>query len=103
MRAAVIGAGSWGTAYAKVLVDAGNEVTLWARREEVAERIRRDHINADYLPDIELPEALRATHDAAAALEKLGPLAGQDKRPLGAVDQLDPQVLFQVVHHLAGG
>ena len=70
MRAAVIGAGSWGTAYAKVLVDAGNEVTLWARREEVAERIRRDHINADYLPDIELPEALRATHDAAAAFEQ---------------------------------
>jgi glycerol-3-phosphate dehydrogenase (NAD(P)+) len=53
-----------------VLVDAGNEVTLWARREEVAERIRRDHINADYLPDIELPEALRATHDAAAAFEQ---------------------------------
>ena len=32
---AVLGAGSWGTAFAKVLADAGGEVTLWARREAV--------------------------------------------------------------------
>jgi glycerol-3-phosphate dehydrogenase (NAD(P)+) len=31
-----MGAGSWGTTYAKVLADAGNDVTLWARRPEVA-------------------------------------------------------------------
>ncbi|MGH8861719.1 MAG: 2-dehydropantoate 2-reductase N-terminal domain-containing protein, partial [Jatrophihabitantaceae bacterium] len=36
MRIAVLGAGSWGTAYSKVLVDAGNDVTLWARRPEIA-------------------------------------------------------------------
>src|SRR5690606_6410024 len=30
VRAVVLGAGSWGTAYAKVLADAGNDVTLWA-------------------------------------------------------------------------
>ena len=35
-RAAVLGAGSWGTTFAKVLVDAGNDVTLWARRPELA-------------------------------------------------------------------
>jgi glycerol-3-phosphate dehydrogenase (NAD(P)+) len=67
MRAAVIGAGSWGTAYGKVLVDAGNDVTVWARREEVAARIRSEHTNPDYLPDIELPAALHATHDPAEA------------------------------------
>ena len=39
-RVAVLGAGSWGTAFAKVLADAGREVTLWARRREVAEAIR---------------------------------------------------------------
>ena len=39
MRVALLGAGSWGTAYAKVLADAGNEVTMWARREEVAAAI----------------------------------------------------------------
>ena len=67
-RAAVLGAGSWGTAFAKVLIDAGNEVSLWARREELATRINERHRNDDYLPSIELPHALVATADAASAL-----------------------------------
>jgi glycerol-3-phosphate dehydrogenase (NAD(P)+) len=67
-RAAVLGAGNWGTAFAKVLVDAGNDVTLWARREELAEQINHEHTNRDYLPGIVLPTGLVATHDAAAAL-----------------------------------
>jgi glycerol-3-phosphate dehydrogenase (NAD(P)+) len=67
-RAAVLGAGSWGTAFAKVLVDAGNEVTLWARREELAGRINDRHRNDDYLAGIVLPPSLVATHDAARAL-----------------------------------
>jgi glycerol-3-phosphate dehydrogenase (NAD(P)+) len=69
MKAAVLGAGNWGTVYAKVLVDAGNEVTLWARREEIAQAIERDHANPEYLPGIALPPSLRATHDAALALD----------------------------------
>ena len=68
MRAAVLGSGNWGTAFAKVLVDAGHEVTLWARRPELAEVIARTHTNPDYLPGIALPPQLSATHDAAAAL-----------------------------------
>ncbi len=67
-RAAVFGAGSWGTAFAKVLVDAGNEVTLWARRPELAAQINGEHRNDDYLPGIELPAGLVATHDAAAVV-----------------------------------
>jgi glycerol-3-phosphate dehydrogenase (NAD(P)+) len=67
-RAAVLGAGNWGTAFAKVLVDAGNDVTLWARRSELAEDINAVHRNDDYLPGIELPPALVATHDPVAAL-----------------------------------
>ena len=50
-RVAVLGAGSWGTAFAKVLADAGRSVVIWARREEVAESIRRDRRNPDYLPE----------------------------------------------------
>jgi glycerol-3-phosphate dehydrogenase (NAD(P)+) len=69
MKVAVLGAGSWGTAYSKVLVDAGNEVTLWARRPEIAAMIDDQHANPDYLPQVALPAALRATHDAAAALD----------------------------------
>jgi glycerol-3-phosphate dehydrogenase (NAD(P)+) len=67
-RAAVLGAGSWGTTFAKLLVDAGNDVTLWARRPELAARINETHRNDEYLPGIELPAALVATHDATAAL-----------------------------------
>ncbi|HSY15471.1 MAG TPA: NAD(P)H-dependent glycerol-3-phosphate dehydrogenase [Jatrophihabitantaceae bacterium] len=67
-RVAVLGAGSWGTTFAKVLVDAGCDVTLWARRADLAERINLDHENRDYLPGITLPDRLCATHDERAAL-----------------------------------
>ncbi|AWB83899.1 NAD(P)H-dependent glycerol-3-phosphate dehydrogenase [Corynebacterium liangguodongii] len=66
---AVMGAGSWGTALAKVFADAGNTVALWARRGELAEAINAGHENADYLPGIELPAAIHATDDPQAALE----------------------------------
>ncbi len=69
MKAAVLGAGTWGTTFAKVLCDAGTEVTLWARRADLAQRIDSEHENGDYLPGIELPPLLHATHDAAEALE----------------------------------
>lgn len=68
MRVAVLGAGSWGTAFAKVLVEAGNDVVLWARRPELAKVIDSRHENPDYLPGLTLPEALRATGDAELAL-----------------------------------
>lgn len=71
-KVTVFGAGSWGTAFAIVLADAGNDVSLWGRREEVCERINASHENADYLPGIELPPTIRATHDheeAAAGAE----------------------------------
>ncbi len=64
----MLGAGSWGTTFAKVLVDAGNAVVLWARRSELAEQINATHRNDDYLPGIELPAELVATADPARAL-----------------------------------
>jgi glycerol-3-phosphate dehydrogenase (NAD(P)+) len=68
-RVAVLGAGSWGTAFAKVMADAGREVRLWARRPEVAAAINDRHANPDYLPGVELPVRLTATTDATAALD----------------------------------
>jgi glycerol-3-phosphate dehydrogenase (NAD(P)+) len=68
-RVAVLGAGSWGTAFAKVLADAGQSVVLWARREEVAESIRRDKRNPDYLPEAVLPDSVTATSDPLVALD----------------------------------
>ena len=68
-RAAVLGAGSWGTTFAKVLADAGCDVTLHARRPELVQAITEDGENRDYLPGIRLPSAVRATGDAAEALD----------------------------------
>ncbi|WP_280479140.1 NAD(P)H-dependent glycerol-3-phosphate dehydrogenase [Nocardia cyriacigeorgica] len=67
-RAAVLGAGSWGTAFAKVLADAGSEVTIWARRSEVAATLNAEYRNPDYLPGIQLPP-VRATDDFHLALD----------------------------------
>jgi len=67
-RAAVLGAGNWGTTFAKVLADAGSEVVLHARRPELVAGITATRENAEYLPGIRLPDAVRATTDAADAL-----------------------------------
>jgi len=67
-RAAVLGAGSWGTTFAKVLADAGCEVVLYARRPELAKAITHECENRDYLPGIRLPSTMRATADPAEAL-----------------------------------
>jgi glycerol-3-phosphate dehydrogenase (NAD(P)+) len=68
-RVAVMGAGSWGTAFSIVLADAGNEVTLWGRREELCRTINERRESPDYLPGIELPAPVTATHEPAVALD----------------------------------
>jgi glycerol-3-phosphate dehydrogenase (NAD(P)+) len=68
---AIMGAGAWGTALAKVLADAGGpeaKVVLWARRSDVAEQINTTRYNPGYLPGALLPSSIRATADAEEAL-----------------------------------
>ncbi len=65
---AVLGAGSWGTTFAKVLSDAGSDVVLWARREDVARAVRAGG-NPEYLPGVALPAGLRSTSDHRVALD----------------------------------
>jgi glycerol-3-phosphate dehydrogenase (NAD(P)+) len=67
-QTAVMGAGSWGTAFAMVLADAGNDVRLWGRRPELCDAINSTHQNADYLPGVDLPDAISATSDPFEAL-----------------------------------
>ncbi|WP_327737602.1 NAD(P)-dependent glycerol-3-phosphate dehydrogenase [Streptomyces nojiriensis] len=67
VKATVFGTGSWGTAFAIVLADAGCEVTLWGRRQEVVDAINTGRTNPDYFPGVELPANLRATTDPAEA------------------------------------
>lgn len=68
-RVAVLGAGSWGTTFGKVLADGGAHVTMWSRRPEQAEEIRQAHRNTQYLPGINLPRSLTATSHLAEALD----------------------------------
>ncbi|WP_438867574.1 NAD(P)H-dependent glycerol-3-phosphate dehydrogenase [Paractinoplanes ferrugineus] len=68
-RATVLGSGAWGTAFAKMLAEAGSDVTIWARRETVAAEIRERHMNEGALPSIKLPKEINATSDLAAALD----------------------------------
>ncbi|NPC95588.1 NAD(P)H-dependent glycerol-3-phosphate dehydrogenase [Nocardioides sp. zg-DK7169] len=67
-KVAVLGAGSWGTAFSIVLADAGNEVTIWGRREEVCASINEQHENVEYLPGVQLPPTVTATHDPEKAV-----------------------------------
>ena len=67
-RVAVVGAGSWGTAFGAIPAERGIPTTLWARRPELAEAIVRRHENPDYLAGIELPGALSATADLEQAV-----------------------------------
>ncbi|HET7305865.1 MAG TPA: NAD(P)H-dependent glycerol-3-phosphate dehydrogenase [Segeticoccus sp.] len=69
-RSAVFGTGSWGTAFATILADAGGQVRLWGRRPELVEQINATRANPDYLPDLHLPDAVRATSDPAEALDR---------------------------------
>ncbi len=68
-RVAVIGAGSWGTTFGKVLADGGAHVTMWARRAELAQEIAEGHRNTEYLPGINLPRTMTATSHLSEALE----------------------------------
>lgn len=68
-KIAVIGAGSWGTTFAKVLSDAGSEVVLFSRREEVAREVNQAKRNSEYLPRINLPRNLHATSQVELAIE----------------------------------
>jgi glycerol-3-phosphate dehydrogenase (NAD(P)+) len=60
-RVGVLGAGSWGTALAKVAAENAREVILWSYEPDVADAINQTHENTRYLKGIRLPANLRAT------------------------------------------
>lgn len=60
MKASVIGGGSWGTAFARLLSRAGIETGIVCRRQDQADAINLTHRNPDYLREIELPDTLFA-------------------------------------------
>lgn len=71
-KVAVLGAGAWGTALAKLLADKGDDVVLWSRRSDLCDAINASGENARYLPGARLPPNLRAAHDLGPALDGAG-------------------------------
>ncbi|WP_018751424.1 NAD(P)H-dependent glycerol-3-phosphate dehydrogenase [Paenibacillus sanguinis] len=67
-KAAVLVAGSWGTALASVLADKDIDVALWTRNETQKEEINNKHRNERFLPGIDLSPRLKATTDLEAAV-----------------------------------
>jgi glycerol-3-phosphate dehydrogenase (NAD(P)+) len=70
-RVAVLGAGSWGTTFAKIVADGGADVSVWARRPELAREITESKRNSDYLPGINLPRSLRASAHLEEVLDEV--------------------------------
>lgn len=68
-RAAVVGAGSWGTALAGLLAKKGVDTVLWSFEADVAEAIQRGHRNPRYLSEVELDPRLSATSDMREAVD----------------------------------
>jgi glycerol-3-phosphate dehydrogenase (NAD(P)+) len=71
-KVAVLGAGAWGTALAKVLAEKGDEVALWSRRTDLCQSVNTGGENARYLPGVALPRNLTATDDLGGAIAGAG-------------------------------
>jgi glycerol-3-phosphate dehydrogenase (NAD(P)+) len=69
-RAAVIGAGSWGTSVAVMLARAGLEVDLGTRTHEQAEELASARVNERYLPGVQIPAAVHPTRAADLELSR---------------------------------
>lgn len=69
-KVAVVGAGSWGIALAKVLSENKNEVTVWSVLEEEIAMLEREHEHIDKLPGVKLPQNIRFTCDLCEAVRE---------------------------------
>jgi len=89
---AVLGAGAWGTTFAKVLADGGADVRLWARRDEISREINETHRNTKYLQRVTLPPSVTASTSLTDTLD------GIDEVYLS----VPSQVLRSVLEDVAG-
>lgn len=67
---AVLGAGSWGSALAKVLHENGHKVVMWSRNPEQVAEMNQEHTNKRYLPETVLPKDIQATTDVSEAVRE---------------------------------
>jgi glycerol-3-phosphate dehydrogenase (NAD(P)+) len=66
----ILGCGSWGTALAAHLGQAGHEVRLWGRNADLIDEIASQRVNATYLPDVALPASVLPTASLERALAR---------------------------------
>lgn len=92
MRVTVLGAGSWGTTLALVLLGNGHDVTLWTYKKEQAELMQAKHENPAFLPGIPLPPSLRIMTDIEAASEQ------RDMIVAAVPSQFLRSVIFKIAH-----
>lgn len=67
-KVAVLGAGSWGSVLANMLVENGHDVKLWSRDPEQVEALNEWHINPQYMKDFKYNQKLIATNDMDEAV-----------------------------------
>jgi glycerol-3-phosphate dehydrogenase (NAD(P)+) len=96
-RLAVVGGGSWGTAFAVMLAERHKDISLWVREEEVCATIRSDRENRAFLPGVKVPEGIRST----TRLEKA--LAGRSIVALAVPSQHMREVASLCGPHLVSG
>jgi len=91
-QVAVLGGGAWGTALACVLAQQHASVTLWANEVETVSAINQSRENHQFLPEIRLPAAIRAT-------DNLADLANADIILMVVPAQFARPVLAQLAQH----
>ncbi len=70
IRPLIVGAGSWGTAFAQVIADADHDCLVWTRDKNIIDEINEQHTNNSYHPNVKLPKRISATGDIESALAK---------------------------------
>src|SRR3954468_23534714 len=68
MNVAVVGAGAWGTALAKILVEGGHQVTVWARHPDAVAALASSGVNDVYLPGVKIPPVHAVEGDLRRAI-----------------------------------
>lgn len=68
-KIAVLGAGSWGSTLANMLVENGHEVKLWSRDQGQVDQLNNEHINPHYMKTLVYNEGLVATNDMKEAVD----------------------------------
>jgi glycerol-3-phosphate dehydrogenase (NAD(P)+) len=113
-KAAVLGAGNWGTTLAVMLAEKGCAVNLWEFRAEAARKVQQERENQEFLPGIPLPDNISVGSDIEKALadvqivflalpsqalrsvcRNLSPLLGEDRLLVSAIKGIEVSSLMR--------